>query len=42
MIFTEIQECLAGKTKHGNNNDDNDKKDEERNTVKWDAMRRLD
>ena len=33
-IYKEIQECLAGKAKHGDKNDDKDKK-EERNTVKY-------
>jgi hypothetical protein len=30
-IYKEIQECLSGKAKHGNKNDDN----EERNTLKY-------
>jgi hypothetical protein len=32
-IYKEIQECLSRKAKHGNKNDD--KKDEERKTVKY-------
>jgi hypothetical protein len=35
-IYKEIQESLlAGKAKLDNNNDDNDKKYEERNTIKY-------
>ena len=35
-IYKEIQQSLlAGKAKVGNNNDDNDKKHEERNTIKY-------
>ena len=34
-IYKEIQDSLVGKAKVGNNNDDNDKKHEKRNTIKY-------